>query len=532
MASRGRGFVLGVALALGLAAGARAEGKRPVVVASKNFTENRLLGEVLAQLIEARTDIPVVRKLNLGGTKVAFDGMRSGQVDLYPEYTGTAWMIHLKKGDAESDPLRTYLGTKVELEREFEMTWLQPFGFNNTYAMAMAEDTAERLGVTRISELKPHLKDLRIGVSHEFLNREDGFLGLAKAYGFQIPEGLRGMEHGLAYEGLKSGRVDLVDAWTTDGKLELYPVRILEDDGGFFPPYDAAPLVRSDTLARHPELGPLLNRLAFTLPQPRMRALNFRVEQEGGTFANVARDFLLEQGLISEGQAAAVQEDVGASQGFLAYLIAQRGVLADRGLEHVLLTAVAVALAVGVAVPLGIALTRNEALAGWVLGAAGVIQTVPSLALLAFMIPIPGLGLGWNSAVAALFLYALLPILRNTYTGIREVDPLLLEAARGIGLTDAQILTRVELPLATRTIMAGVRTATVISVGVATLAAFIGAGGLGDPIVTGLQLNDTRIILSGAVPAAVLAVLVDQMLEWLERRLAPPGLDAPDADAA
>jgi osmoprotectant transport system permease protein len=178
-------------------------------------------------------------------------------------------------------------------------------------------------------------------------------------------------------------------------------------------------------------------------------------------------------------------------------------------------------LAIFLAVPVGIVLTRWTALAQPVMGAAGVIQTIPSLALLAFMIPIPGLGLGARSAIAALFVYALLPILRNTYTGIREIDPNLIEAAKGMGLHDRQILLRIELPLATRTIMAGIRTSAVISIGIATLAAFIGAGGLGDPIVTGLQLNDSRLILAGAIPAAVLAVIMDFLLGRVETVLAP-----------
>jgi osmoprotectant transport system permease protein len=159
-----------------------------------------------------------------------------------------------------------------------------------------------------------------------------------------------------------------------------------------------------------------------------------------------------------------------------------------------------------------------------VIGTTGVIQTIPSLALLAFMIPIPGLGLGARSAIAALFLYALLPIVRNTYTGIREVDADLIESARGIGLTDQQVLRHVQLPLALPTIMAGIRTSTIISIGVATLAAFVGAGGLGDPIITGLQLNDTTLVMAGAVPAALLAIVVDWGLGRLEHRLSPRGL--------
>ncbi|MDE0396088.1 MAG: ABC transporter permease [Gammaproteobacteria bacterium] len=193
-------------------------------------------------------------------------------------------------------------------------------------------------------------------------------------------------------------------------------------------------------------------------------------------------------------------------------------------LEHLSLTAIAVSLAILLSVPLGILLTRSEPVAAPVIGAIGVIQTIPSLALLAFMIPLPFLGLGARSAITALFLYALLPIVRNTYTGIREVDAELLDAGRGMGLSPGQILFRVELPLAMRTIMAGVRTSTVISIGVATLAAFIGAGGLGDPIVTGLQLNDTYLILSGALPAALLAIVVDFLLGRVEHRLIPRGL--------
>ena len=205
-------------------------------------------------------------------------------------------------------------------------------------------------------------------------------------------------------------------------------------------------------------------------------------------------------------------------------MIARAPATLDLTLRHLFLTAVAVVLAIAIAVPLGIVLTRREALAGPVLGAAGVIQTVPGLALLAFMIPLPGLGLGARSAITALFLYALLPIVRNTYAGIKEVDPDVVEAALGMGLYDRQILWRIELPLAMRTIMAGIRTSTVISIGVATLAAFIGAGGLGDPIVTGLQLNDTHLILSGAIPAALLAVAVDFALGRLERVLTPSGV--------
>jgi osmoprotectant transport system substrate-binding protein/osmoprotectant transport system permease protein len=299
---------------------------------------------------------------------------------------------------------------------------------------------------------------------------------------------------------------------------------LLQDDRHFFPPYDAAPVARMDMLQRHPEVADVLEELSFRIDDAQMRRLNHRVEAGGGDFAKVAHDLLVEEGLLDPSQARPQGGGGPEELGLAAFFWNNRAATVQRIGEHLLLTAMAVLLAILVSIPLGIGLTRREQLAAPVLGATGVIQTVPSLALLAFMIPVPGLGLGARSAVAALFLYALLPIVRNTYTGIREVDPDLVEAARAMGLTDGQILWHVQLPLATRTIMAGIRTSTVISIGVATLAAFIGGGGLGDPIVTGLQLDNINMVLSGAIPAALLALLVDGGLGRLERRLVPKGL--------
>ena len=499
--------------------------ERRIVIGSKPFTENRLLSEIMAQLIEANTDITAERRTNLGGTTVVFSALRDGQIDLYPEYTGTGWSIQLGRTDRVDQPLRAYLYVKDEFERRWGLTWLEPFGFTNSYALAMDGKRADELGVRAISDLVPIEDRLTAGVSHEFLNREDGWPGLTAAYGLHIAD-VRGMEHGLAYEALRTGRTNVVDTWTTDGKLLRYDIRILEDDSAFFPPYDAAPVIRDDALQRMPELKDLLDTLAFRIDNRRMQALNARVEEEGGSFEQVAHDFLAEEGLLgANATPAAAHTSAPARRSFAAFLWDRRGETAHLVAQHLWLTGIAMLLAILLAVPLGIWLTRHDRLAAPIVGATGVIQTVPSLALLAFMIPLPGLGLGARSAIAALFLYALLPILRNTYTGIREVDADLIEAARGMGLRGRQILLRVELPLATRTIMAGVRTSTIISIGVATLAAFIGAGGLGDPIITGLQLDDIRLILSGAIPAAILAIVVDWLLGRLEKALVPRGLD-------
>lgn len=491
-----------------------------VVIGSKNFTESRLLAEIMAQLIESNLGLEVVRRTNLGGTALVFAALQSGEIDLYPEYTGTGWSVLLRRSDKVQDPLRAYVTVQREFESRFGLEWLSPFGFNNSYALAMTAERAEQLGIRSISDLLPHAAELRAGVSHEFLERADGFPGLLQVYGLELAE-LRGIEHGLAYSALESGQIDLTDTYTTDGKLLRYDLRLLQDDRAFFPPYDCAPIVRAATLARHPRLRSLFARLAFRIDDASMRRLNAQVEEGGGAFEATARAFLEAESLL-----AAAPQRGNQSASIRAGSPWELRQLLPHALRHLALTAVSVCMAIGVAVPLGIALTRRRALAPAVLGAAGVVQTVPSLALLALMIYVPGLGLGARSAIAALFLYALLPITRNTFAGIRAVDPDTIDAARGLGLSDFQLLTRVQLPLASATILAGVRTAAVIAVGMATLAAFVGAGGLGDFIMTGLQLNDTSLVLAGAVPAAVLALLIDGLMAVAERWLVPKPLRA------
>lgn len=205
---------------------------------------------------------------------------------------------------------------------------------------------------------------------------------------------------------------------------------------------------------------------------------------------------------------------------FLEFLLANRGEALTLTLEHLVLVAVAMLIAVVLGVPLGVLSTRRQRLGRWVLGFSNILQTIPSLALFGFLLPVPLVGgIGSRTAIVALALYALLPIVRNTYTGIRDIDPAVIEAARGLGMTDRQLLWQVELPLALGVIVAGIRVATVINVGVATVAAAIGAGGLGVFIFRGLALVDNRVILAGAVPAALLALVADFSLGWAERRL-------------
>ena len=491
-----------------------------IVVGSKAFTESRLLGELMAQLIEARTDIEVERKHGLSGTLIAFNALKKRDVDIYPEYTGTGWNAILKKEEKSSDPLRTYIEVKAAFEKDHSVTLLSPFGFNNTYIIAVRQETAEKYGLKSVSDIKGNEDKLRFGWSTEFLNRPDGWPGLSKTYDFK-KVGVRGMEHGLAYQAIAQGNVDVIDAYSTDGKLLELKLALLEDDKAFFPPYHASPAVNRETLKEFPQLESLLNELAYTINEEKMQRLNLEVEN-GKAFEVVAKKFLVEQGLINKSDQTKTGENIGGGT-LTEFLYARIPITLQLLGEHILLTLIAVILGIFVAVPLAIWLTRNEYLTSFVMGLAGVIQTIPSLALLAFMIPIPLLGLSMQSAVVALFLYSLLPIIRNTYTGIKEVDENLIESGIGLGLTQSQLLRHVQLPLAFPTIMAGVRTATVISIGVATLAAFIGAGGLGQPIITGLQLNEPRLILAGAIPAALLALGADWILGIVEKKVSKVG---------
>lgn len=504
-----------------------------IAVGSKNFTESAVLGEMLAQMLEEHTDLTVERRLNLGGTMICQTALTAGEIDLYVEYTGTAWAAVLREAEKVTGPLRTYFHVRRAYGERFGIRWLQPLGLNNSYAIAMSEAKAASLGIERISDLLPYQAELRAGFSIEFGNRPDGYLGLAETYGLTFNPAT--IEHALAYAAIKSGSLDLIDAYSTDGKLLRYRLRVLEDDRGFFPPYHAAPLVRGETLASYPEIENVLERLAFRITDQHAQALNYVVEETGASVENVVRAYLEEEGLVEGERSAAAAARIslrevlvtrpvpgagsGSQPSFLARLHDQSGALRRRLLEHLGLTAVSVFLAVLFAVPLGILTTRSARLRQVALGAAGIVQTVPSLALLALMIPL--LGLDVTAAIAALFLYAILPILRNTHAGISQVDPDLIDAAQGLGMRPRELLMRVQVPLAIPTIMAGIRTATVISIGVATLAAFIGAGGLGAPIVEGLYLNDPNLILIGAIPAALLAVATDLLLGRVEMALQP-----------
>ena len=518
---------------------------KPLVVGSKRFTESYILGEIACQALTAAGRACTHRQ-GLGNTGILEQALAAGEVDLYPEYTGTVVRAILKReGNPSLAELNQWLaprGLKAAV----------PLGFNNTYALAMPEAEAQRLGVAKISDLaRLPAGSVRPGLSHEFIVRADGWPALSRAYGLTFAAG-NALDHGLAYDAVKAGRVNLIDAYSTDARIGRDGLRVLADDRAFFPRYDAVLLMRASVDER---AIAALSLLAGRLDEARMIALNAEAELDGKPFAEVARGFLagLRGGAtaVSGGSGAslagAATPASGASSGVAASSapvpvpasvpaargtgFAERLLAPDLGRlagQHLVLVFVSVALAVAVAVPLGIVAWRRPRLAGLVLGAVGLLQTVPSLALLAFLIAAFGT-IGFVPALVALFVYALLPIVANTLTGLRGVPAGLSLAAQALGLSAPQRLRLVELPLALPTIIAGVKTAAVINVGTATVAAFVGAGGFGERIVAGLAVNDTAAMLAGALPAAALALLVQWAFEWAERRAMPQGRSSSSA---
>ena len=459
------------------------------VVGSKRFTESYILGEILAQAAGAR------HKPGLGNTAILLEALKNGDIDLYPEYTGT-----IAREILRTEERLDLAGLNARL-RPLGLAASLPLGFSNSYALGMRREQAGRLGVTMISDLKAHVA-LRMGLSHEFLGRRDGWPGLQAAYG--LPQAApRGLDHGLAYEALAAGQVDLIDLYTTDAKIERFGIAVLEDDRRFFPPYDAVLLHRSDAPQRFPHAFDAFRRLEGRIDAATMRRLNARAEIDRVSFAAVATEYL-------HGGAAAPRRGLAA-----ALFAPDFGRLLA---EHLGLVFGSLLAAAAIGIPLGVLAGRSRLLAQPVLVATGLVQTIPSLALLAFLIPLTGTIGAWP-ALLALFLYALLPITRNTHTGLVQVPAGLLQAGTALGLTSAQVLTRIKLPLALPTIMAGVKTSAVINVGTATIAAFIGAGGFGERISQGLALNDHTALLAGALPAAALALAVHGLFEAIERSL-------------
>jgi len=479
---------------------ARAAGDPPrVVVGSKKFTESVVLGELLARLAAA-AGARAEHRRELGGTRILWEALLRGDLDVYPEYTGTLRREILAGEPVEGEALEQALAARG-------LSMSGGLGFEDTYAVGMRRDRAEALGIRALSDLAAH-PELRLGFSHEFMDRDDGWPALRRAYGL-VHRQVRGLDHDLAYRAVASGDLDATDLYSTDPEIRAYDLRVLLDDRRAFPEYQAVLLYRADLAGRAPAALASMLRLEGRLSAMAMVDLNARAQLDRVPEARVAADFL-EREL---GMRAEVRGEGRAAR------------VLGRTLEHLGLVGLSLAAAALAGIPLGVAAFRRRRLGQTLLGAVGVVQTIPSLALLVALIPLLGIG-AWP-ALTALFLYGLLPIVRNTEAGLSGIAPELRESALALGLPPGARLRLVELPLASPSILAGLQTAAVIGVGTATLGALVGAGGYGQPILAGIRLADPGLILEGAVPAAVLAVAVQGGFSLLGRLLVPLGLRLP-----
>lgn len=464
------------------------------IIGSKLFTESVILGEVISQL--GRKDASSIEhKQALGGTRILWSALLKGDIDAYPEYSGT-----LENEIFHGTP-KHEISNKL---KELGIKRTGNLGFNNTYAIGMKRTLAEKLNINKLSDLKRH-PELTLGFTSEFIDRADGWKGLKATY--QLPQNkVNGIAHDLAYRGLENDDIHVIDCYSTDAEIAYYDLKILEDDLKYFPRYDAMILYRADLEKKSPKLVEGIESLVGSIPEKTMIALNSAVKIDKKSEVQVAAEYLAE----SRNLMSTHQEETF----FDSFLRHTK--------EHLWLVLVSLSAAIIVAIPLGIAASFSPRLAQVIMSLVGIIQTIPALALLVFMIPL--LGIGSAPAMMALFLYSLLPIVRNTYTGLQSIPDRLKESAIALGLPAVERLRKIELPMATPTILAGIKTSAVINVGTATLGALIGAGGYGQPILTGIRLDDVALILQGAIPAAVLALLAQGCFEWIERSLVPRGL--------
>lgn len=466
---------------------------KPLVIGSKGFTESVVLGEILTSLARAR-GIEVVHRRELGGTRVVFAALERGDIDVYPDYTGTLLQeIFSSEHDASEATLPALLARRG-------LAMSPSLGFDNRYALGMKKTRAEQLHVRTTSDLAK--TSVSYALSNEFLERHDGWPSLKERYGLASTQ-IRGVHHDLAYRALAAGEVDVTDLYTTDPEIVTQDLLVIEDDRHHFPAYRAVFVLRGD---REPELAALFRELSGSLDEPTMARLNADVKLAGKSETAVASQWAAQR----FGIAATTSEDTRSRR------------VVQRTLEHLALCGIALGFAIVLGVGLGIVASKRPRFGRVVLGSSAVLQTLPSLALLVVLLP--WLGLGDKPAIVALILYALLPIVRGTHAGLQQIPRGLEEASVVLGLPAGYKLWRIELPLALPTLLAGVQVAAITTVGTATLGALVGAGGYGQPILTGIRLDRTDLILEGALPAAVLALLVLAAFAVLERALTPRGL--------
>jgi osmoprotectant transport system permease protein len=481
-------------IAVGLAILASSALAEPILIGSKKFTESYVLAEIAKRSFE-NAGLTTEHRQGMGGTIILWQALKGGQIAVYPEYTGTIAEEILKSPTASAGEMREELA-------KFGVGMTGELGFNNTYALVMRRAAAEQRAIRTIGDLRNH-PELKFGLTHEFLDRRDGWRPLIERYQISPPN-VVGIDHGLGYEALRNGSIDVKDAYSTDAKIGENDLVVLEDDLQFFPQYKAVFLYR---LSLPPNAVAILRGLEGKLDAKRMIRLNAEAERTKN-YTRAASLFFAD---------ATTTQPFDGGESFPDKL--QRWTL-----RHLELAGVSLLLSILIGIPLGIAASRGGVVGQVILGFTGAVQTIPSLALLALLVPLPFFGISVRTAIAALFLYGLLPIVRNTATGLQDIAQPVRESAIALGLEPSARLWKIYLPIASRSILGGIKTSAVINIGTATLAALIGAGGLGEPILSGLNLNDHVTILQGAIPAAILALLVQWSFDLLDRLLIPKGL--------
>jgi osmoprotectant transport system permease protein len=467
-----------------------------IVIGGKIFTESYVLGEIAAQSLEANSTVKVDRKLGMGSTGILFEALKSGAIDVYPDYTGTLAEAILKRSDLKSVE---EIGKALE---SLDLVISGPLGFNNTYALAVKDSFAEQNHLKSIGDLRSIQGSVRGAFSYEFMDRKDGYPGVSDRYQFHIgARNLSRMEHSLTFQAIDDGATDVIDVYSTDAKIKKFNLRLLADDRGYFPVYQAVWVARKAFVAAHPAEWQILKGLEGKIDEKLMTDMNAKADLDKESFPKIASQFLGAEAPKTESQLQKILQ---------------------RTREHLWLVGVSLLFSLAVGIPLGILAVRFPAAGQGILITSALVQTVPSLALLCFLIPV--FGVGTKPALAALCLYSLLPVVLNTFTGVRGVDKVHLENARAFGLSPRQVLFRIVLPLASPTMLAGIKTATIVSIGTATLAALVGAGGYGAPIVSGLSLNDVPTILTGAIPAALMALVAHGLFELIGVLVIPAGL--------
>jgi osmoprotectant transport system permease protein len=472
--------------------------EKGIIIGSKKFTESYVLGEIgKEQFIQ--NNIKADHKQGMGGTLILWQALKSKQIDIYPEYTGTIKEAILKSNEDISNA-----EMKNELQK-YNIGMTDYLGFNNTYALAMKREISRKLNIHKISDLH-NFPDLKYGFSHEFLNRKDGWKDLIVHYKLK-PKYIRGIDQSLAYKALNQNLLDVMDAYSTDSKIQQLDLVLLEDDYEFFPKYQAVFLYRLDlpTQSIHE-----LNQLSGSFSQDSIISLNLEAENSRSYHQAALKYF----GLVSENL---------NNKKLFSTPINWSSVL-QHTFEHINIVCVSMILAILIGIPLGIIASNQNWITQLIMSIVSIIQTIPSLALLALLVAVPGFGISIKTALFALFLYSLLPIVKNTAIGFQNIPLSLRESTEVLGLSQITKIRKIYIPLAARSILGGIKTSTIVNIGTAVLAALIGRGGLGESIISGLNLNDTKTILEGALPAAFLALLTQVIFYFLDKKLIPKGL--------